>query len=372
MALTVVQPRYWLSTCTMFWSFFVLFMYKAESAKAIYVLRFFTGLFESGAIPGAFYIQIGSWYRSSEISRRSSIFMFSSVGGQMVSGYIQAGLYHNMNHHMGLAAWRWVFIFDFVIGIPVALFGFFCCPDEPRSSKVWWMTEKERQICIDRLADEDRDAMKASWNIAAFKRIFSSWQLYAFCVAWAVMECTCGVNLQRWMTLYLKSLKVNGHNKYSIEKINNLPTIIGCVELVWMLVSSALVDKTQNPPLVLLGLGLFQLYAYVAFLVWPTNEAFMMATYYLCSAYGAISPLVGAWLNSSCGGDKQLRALATSLMISVGYAVGTVTQQFMFPTSQAPRFKETNGYAFGVAWVAITIVWLCVALPIIERYFKRK
>lgn len=43
------------------------------------------------------------------------------------------------------------------------------------------------------------------------------------------MECTCGVNLQRWMTLYLKSLKVDGRPMYSIEKINDLPTVIGCV-----------------------------------------------------------------------------------------------------------------------------------------------
>lgn len=50
------------------------------------------------------------------------------------------------------------------------------------------------------------------------------------------MECTCGVNLQRWMTLYLKSIKVDGHAKYSIEKINALPTVIGCV--VSLLVSN--------------------------------------------------------------------------------------------------------------------------------------
>ena len=42
------------------------------------------------------------------------------------------------------------------------------------------------------------------------------------------MECTCGVNLQRWMTLYLESLNANGHHKYSIEDINNLPTVVGC------------------------------------------------------------------------------------------------------------------------------------------------
>lgn len=33
-----------------------------------------------------------------------------------------------MNGRFGLASWRWVFIFDFIIGLPVVLLGFFCCP----------------------------------------------------------------------------------------------------------------------------------------------------------------------------------------------------------------------------------------------------
>ncbi|KAH8705509.1 major facilitator superfamily domain-containing protein [Talaromyces proteolyticus] len=371
LALTVVQPRYWLPACTVAWSFFVLFIYKAESAKTVYTLRFFAGLFESGAMPGAFYI-IGSWYRSSEINRRTTLLVFSSVGGQMFSGYIQAGLYHNMNHHLGLAAWRWLFIFDFIIGIPVALFGFFCCPDEPKSSRMWWITEKERQMSIERIAEEKRDAMESTWNLQTVKRLLSCWQLYAFCISWVVMELTCAVNLQRWMTLYLKSLKVNGHYKYSTEKINALPTIIGCAELVWMILSATLVDKYQTPALVFLGLGLVQLFAYIVFLVWSTNDAFMMAVYYLCSAYGAIPPLISASLNLSCGGDKQLRALTASLMVSAGYAVGIPTQQYIFPTSEAPRFRKTHGYVFGVVWVIIMIIWLGGILPLIARYFEKR
>ncbi|KAJ5584268.1 major facilitator superfamily domain-containing protein [Penicillium hispanicum] len=371
MALTSIHPRYWLPACTMCWSLFVLFMYKAESARTIYILRFFAGIFESGAMPGAFYI-IGSWYRSSEISRRSAIFMFSSAGGQMFSGYIQAGLYKNMNHTLGLASWRWVFIFDFLIGIPVAIFGVFCCPNEPKSVKPWWMTERERQMAVERLAEEDRDAMNVTWDLSAVKRVLTSWQLWTFVIAWGTMECTCGVNLQRWMTLYLKSVKVDEHAKYNIEKINALPTVIGCVELVWMILSALVMDKTQNPPIVILVLGLMQLFAYIVFYVWPSNDHFLIAVYYLCSAYGAIAALISGWLNSCCGGDKQLRALGTSLMISVGYAVETVSQQYMFPTSEAPRFEKTKGYAYGIGWVCVMILWLCVCVPWIEWHFKRR
>lgn len=85
-----------------------------------------------------------------------------------------------------------------------------------------------------------------------------------------------------------------------------------------MIFSAAVMDKIQNLPLVILPLGLLQLFAYIVFYVWSNNDHFMMAVYYLCSAYGAIAALISAWLNSSCGGDKQLRALTTSLMISVG------------------------------------------------------
>ncbi|KAL4779338.1 major facilitator superfamily domain-containing protein [Aspergillus varians] len=372
MALTVTKPRYLLPASTMVWSFFVLFMYKVENTKTLYVLRFFAGLFESGAMPGAFYM-IGSWYRASEISRRSALYWFSSIGGAMFSGYIQSGLHSNMDGRLGLASWRWVFIFDFIIGIPIAIFGFFCCPDEPQRNRPWWMSEREQALCIQRIAEEGRDATKQEWNLRTLKRILTSWQLYAFCLAWGFMECTCGVNLQRWMTLFLKSLKkADGKPLYSIEKINDLPTVVGCVELAWLLISSTLADFLQVRAPIIAALGLIQLYGYIVFYIWSSNNAFMMATYYLCSAYGAISPLISSWLNSGCGGDRELRALTTSLMISIGYAVETVSQQFMFPTSDAPRFLPTNGYAFGISWVVIMIVWCGVLLPLVQRQFRKR
>lgn len=39
-----------------------------------------------------------------------------------------------MDGRLGLAAWRWLFIFDFILGIPVAIFGFFVCPGKNRAS----------------------------------------------------------------------------------------------------------------------------------------------------------------------------------------------------------------------------------------------
>ncbi|KAH7258923.1 major facilitator superfamily domain-containing protein [Fusarium redolens] len=359
MMLTLIKPRWWLPACTMAWSLLVLGMHKAEAVKTLYILRFFTGLCESGAMPGSFYI-IGSWYRRSEISRRTTLFWFSSVGGQMLSGYIQAGLYRNMNGRLGLAAWRWLFVLDFFYQY------------EPKAKKVWWMTEEERQRCIERISDEGRDAELFHWDRALVKQVLTSWQLYAFCIAWGFMELTCGVNLQRWMTLWIKSLRDDGKPKYSTEKVNAIPTAVGCTGLVWMLLSAFVADSYQNRALPICVLGCVQLFSYIVLLTWPNSEAFIMAAYYLASAYSALSPLISAWLNSSCGGKKQLRALTTGLMTSIGYAVETVAQQEMFPISQAPRFQQTHGYAFGIAWIVVMIVWCSACLPLMERPFSSR
>lgn len=120
--ITVVRPRYWLPFCLSCWSLFVLFLYKCNAASEFYALRFCIGLFESAAWPGIEYT-LGSWYRKSELSRRSALFVISGVLGQMFSGYLQAALFSGMEGHGGMSAWRWLFIFDFVLGIPVAIYG---------------------------------------------------------------------------------------------------------------------------------------------------------------------------------------------------------------------------------------------------------
>lgn len=121
--ITVLRPRIWLSSCLITWSVFVLALFKCNHAYQFYVLRFFIGVFESAAWPGVMYC-LGSWYRKSELARRSGLFVMSGVIGQMFSGYLQAALFTGMHGKGGMSAWRWLFIFDFILAIPVAAYGF--------------------------------------------------------------------------------------------------------------------------------------------------------------------------------------------------------------------------------------------------------
>lgn len=125
--ITVVRPRYWLCGCLFAWSLVVLFLFKCNNAAEFYALRFVIGLFESAAWPGVMYT-IGCWYRKSELARRSGLFVMSGVIGQMFSGYLQAALFTGMEGKGGLSAWRWLFIFDFILAVPVVIYGLVRCP----------------------------------------------------------------------------------------------------------------------------------------------------------------------------------------------------------------------------------------------------
>ena len=107
----------------------------------MYALRFFIGLFESCAFPG--YIAIlGSWYGPQELTKRTAILLEIESIASMFSGYLQAGLYNGMNGKHGLAGWRWLFVFDGILSVPIAVAGFILLPDKPHTTKAfYWSAE---------------------------------------------------------------------------------------------------------------------------------------------------------------------------------------------------------------------------------------
>lgn len=81
----------------------------------------------------------------------------------------------------GMSAWRWLFIFDFVLGVPVVIYGFICHSDVPETTKAWYLTEWKKQRAKERLEGEGREP-NTKLNLTLIKRVLLSWQFYAFVV----------------------------------------------------------------------------------------------------------------------------------------------------------------------------------------------
>lgn len=125
-------------------------MAGAKNIQTLYALRFFVGLLESCSFPG-YASLLGSWYGPSQLGKRVAFFEQSSALASMFSGYLQAGLYKGMNGRGGLAGWQWLFIFDAIIGIPIAIWGYWAIPDLPSNTRAFYLNKDvsfERQTAV--------------------------------------------------------------------------------------------------------------------------------------------------------------------------------------------------------------------------------
>ncbi|KAI9739554.1 MAG: hypothetical protein M1834_006270 [Cirrosporium novae-zelandiae] len=360
--ITIIRPSRWLPLCMTAWSLFVLFLYKCNTAPQFYGLRFCIGFFESAAFPGVHYV-LGCWYRKSELARRSSLFVISGVLGQMFSGYLQAALFTGMDGKGGMAAWRWLFIFDFLLAIPIALYGFFCFPDTPHTTSAWYLNEWERRRACERIDEEGR-APVGKMDLSVLKRILTSWQFYVFSLAWSFWSLTCGSYVMQWMTLWLKE------ENYSVVNINNIPTVIGAVNFVFMISTGYVSDKIGTRAPVTLAVGTLLTFCYIILTIWDVPRGLKMAAFFLTGCYGCFSPLIAGWCNTLCGGDQQLRAFTLAWMGSLGSGLVTPFQQYMFPSSDGPEYRSTHGYPAGLAFVIALTVWLSFGIPSVERWKK--
>lgn len=186
-------------------------MAGAKSVKTLYVLRFFIGLLEASAYPGILTL-LGNWYTPQELGKRSSIFIASAMVSQMFSGYLQAGLYSGMDGKHGLAAWQWLFIFDGVIGTPVALCGFFAIPDSPTTTKARWLKPEDRELAISRMQKVGRKPpRKLTWRV--FRQVFQMWPVYLFSIVFSAQ--LLGIRIYNYFTIYLKDTGL-----YTVEQVN--------------------------------------------------------------------------------------------------------------------------------------------------------
>lgn len=97
----------------------------------------------------------------------------------------------------GLAGWRWLFIFDGVITLPMALWGtflyldqggqptthahlaFYALPDLPSNSRVHWLSAKEKLLALDRMKRAGKQ-LEEPFTWQSLKRILGKWHFWVY------------------------------------------------------------------------------------------------------------------------------------------------------------------------------------------------
>ena len=148
------------------------------NVSQLYALRFLVGIAEAPVFAGTHFI-LGSWYKKSELFKRAGTWFMCNALGTMFSGYLQAAAYTHLNGVGGLSGWRWLFIIDGIITIPIAILGFVVFPGIPLSPRTIFFKEEEIEFAKKRMRDHQTvPPGRLSWDV--FKRSAKRWHLWVF------------------------------------------------------------------------------------------------------------------------------------------------------------------------------------------------
>lgn len=217
------------------WSILTFCQSRLTNATSIYGTRFLLGVLETPVASGSMYV-LSSWYRPEELFKRCGVWFVSNNIGVMFGGYLQAAAYTNLNGVHGMAGWRWLFIIDGCISLPLAFLGYVMFPGLPSSGKPLWMTEEEHALAQKRMQDIGVEQSKKI-SIKMLKRVFCHWHFYVGVLAYVFFLSSSYPHGQ--MALWLKD-EAKKHGTYSIPQINTIPTGAQGVSVVSAVLATSL------------------------------------------------------------------------------------------------------------------------------------
>lgn len=255
LSLHYVKPRYFFPAMMVVWAGLTMVTASTHSPQAIMAIRFFQGIAEATTFVGTHYI-LGSWYTERELGKRSGIFTASGLAGTMIGGFIQSGIYSSLHGRHGLSGWRWLFIIDGIITLPVALYGFLLFPDTPATTTACYISPSERALAISRLkpqkvqhsgdspdpdppAVEKDQTSQSPLTLAFAKTVLRSYEWWGFVVLWIIAGETESFSSNSLLALYMKS---HPSARYTVQQLNDYPTGVAAVGIVSTLFWAALTD----------------------------------------------------------------------------------------------------------------------------------
>ncbi|KAJ5594390.1 uncharacterized protein N7459_000598 [Penicillium hispanicum] len=356
LVLTKIRPSIWLPALELLWSVFVMAEAGAKDAKTIFALRFFIGLFEASAYPGIITL-LGNWYTPQELGKRSAIFQASSSAANMFSGYLQAALYSGMDGRAGLSAWQWLFIFDGILGVPIALYGFWAIPDSPSDTKNRWLSKEESAHAVQRMREVGRaPAGKLTWRTVL--DVFRSWPVWLFSTVFITH--VLGLRIYSYFNVWLKST-----GRYSVEQVNVIPSAGYGLQIIFTLMYAWTSDFLRMRWPVIVFACVPALVGTIILSVWPEhNTAAMMAGWLLTYIETGAGIIFTSWVNETCGFSAEHRVIVIGVMEAISFTFNAWVPLLAYNTGQEPHFKV--GYQMAAMFFAVEMV-LTVVIAAVER-----
>ncbi|CAH0027596.1 unnamed protein product [Clonostachys rhizophaga] len=351
-----VRPRIWFPLMTLVWALLTMACAACNSFGHLVPVRFFQGIAEASTYSGTQYI-IGSWYKGPEVGKRVGLFQASGMVGTMFAGILMTAIYNTMNGVAGLAGWRWSFIIDGIITIPVAVFGYYFFPDLPETTEAFYLKPHEKQLALSRLPPKNPEGHNIGPSL--IKRVLFAPNFWIFTIFWTLGGALEAFSTQTCMVLWMKASKL-----FTVPQNNTYPLGITAIGIFLTLLTSILIDATGvHGPYGLIACGV-QLVTCVIILCWDLvgTEA-KMAGFYLAGTAYLIQPVVFTWANKILArdGDDAARAVILYAMNGSSSVLFSFWGIALYPATDAATGFRKGAIAMVVvsvllaAWIGV--VW---------------
>ncbi|KIW09916.1 hypothetical protein PV08_11692 [Exophiala spinifera] len=357
--LTRLSPRIVIPTLEIGWGVATIATSAVQSYKALYAVRFLVGLFESGFYPGIHYL-LGSWYTPRELGKRAMIFWLAGSMGNLFSGFLQAAAYTNLDGVDGRAGWRWLYIIDGIITLPLAAVGYIFFPNLPQDDKkTWWTTKAEHELSVRRMKAVGR-AGKVPWTWSKVRRLLRSWHPYILPILYVLWN---NGLPQPAMGYWLKSFNHKPYpvpgTHFTIPQINYLPNVttgifIG-MALVWGWLSDGLL-RGRRWPFIYVGAVITLIFSIVLRQMSLYSDVHgRKIVFYLSQLGWGAGPLILSWINEICSDDTEKRAILVAAGNDFAYVVQAVAPNFVWKTTDFPAARK--GYLWSIILQILLIFW---------------
>ncbi|VBB82948.1 Permease, putative [Yarrowia lipolytica] len=353
------------------WGIMTLCQYKMNNVGGIQAMRFLVGAFEASLYPALHYL-LGSWFKPKEINRRAGFMYLAQFFGVLTSSVIAAGAVKHLDGVNGLEGWRWLFIIDGIITMPIGIIGLWMIPGTPEKCYSIFLSKEEVVLARERLKDHKErtsgEPPKPKYSFGdrgMWKKIFSSWQIYVLCLegifCWNNNNGTSGAYL-----LWLKSLKNSeGEQRYTNSKVNDLGAITPGLGMVWIVLTVGIADLFGSRWGAIVFTQLFNFTGNTILAVWDVPEGAKWFAWMLQYFGWAMAATMYSWLNDICRHDPQVRAIILMIMNMMAQTSTAWISVLVWKTSEAPRYLK--GFTFTACSAFCLMIWTMVVLYFYKR-----
>ncbi|KAJ5518366.1 Major facilitator superfamily domain general substrate transporter [Penicillium expansum] len=350
-----VPMHYLVPTLDLLWGIFTLLQYRATSYAEImayskpFVLLTLIGIL----FPGVHFV-LGSWYKSNEIGRRGGAFYIGLTLGFLTASLLQSATLDYLDGVNGLPGWRWLFIINAVITMPLAIIGYFIYPGTIDKPNRLVISQHDLDVARKRLEKQGSQVKSASFSWGLAKKLFSSKRFWLVLI-WDSFFFNSSANTASFL-LWLKSL-----HRYSSATQNELNSISPALGIFFILFINISTDLWLDRAWAITLASSFNFTGLVILAIWDVPEGAKWFAYSVQYSAVAVSSVLYGWVNVLYRDSPEERAIVLVLATAISTMWTCWIPLFTYPTVEGPRFIK--GYPFS----AVMTVCL-VAMTFVIRY----